>query len=401
MAVIQGKTKTSKAKKWHIRKYLIPQNLDLASRLNHYGYTQFAHEQIIVNLYWVIHLICHAWSAGKTQRHSFVSIPSILLKNQLGDRNYLKCLAVLEEIGVLEKNNRYRHISQGNKENFCKSYKLTREFWNQEFQIIEVKTSKRITSKDQSRLNGIVELGIYQNIQQLQVNEDSYKAVMAKLPETKKIVAENAWNKIRNGIANVKRGTRTRRLFSTVTAIPKLVRQCLMTKNRETLVEGDLKSCFPLLLLSLYAKHKKYSSEIKLYKKALREDFYKAISDQPNEIAKKDFQRFLARSLHYKSVRRLDQKFKESFPYLYRKIASFEKKQGISLNLYLQNLEASIMIDTVGRKCVENEIFFIPIHDGFLTTDFVKVQFLLNREIYKRFKFRPTIKSQMYWMPAF
>lgn len=188
-----------------------------------------------------------------------------------------------------------------------------------------------------------------------------------------------------------------RRLFHSVVQIPKESRKFLRLKTtKEHPIEIDFPQTFPTLLLSLYDDPN--CSEAEDYKTLLSSrTFYKYITQGkiPIPYVKGSFMKFLfSRHAEPESLIwiLITDAFKR-FPMLYNKIV---EHRGPEFSVILQNLEAEICIASVIPKCIKENIFVIPIHDGYfvLEKDIQKIQEFLAEELDKRFGYVPILQRK-------
>jgi hypothetical protein len=153
-------------------------------------------------------------------------------------------------------------------------------------------------------------------------------------------------------------GTDSKRLFHRVIMMPAEGRRNLRHSCR-SLVEYDLKSCHPVLLLTLMD----HDGERKQYQNLLSCDIYteigKAMGVEDRERVKVDFLRVVNAGL--KKVEWLNgeyvfQYFSEHFPHFAGSVLS----KRTDLALFLQNLEAELMVQQLGSCCIKDNLFGSP-----------------------------------------
>lgn len=188
-------------------------------------------------------------------------------------------------------------------------------------------------------------------------------------------------------------GRECRRLFHRCVMMPSEGRCNLV--HPFGLVEYDVKSCHPVLLLPYFsdpAEHRRYS-------KMLEGDIYGTIGQEigvpDRDVVKKDFLRVV--NAGWKSPEWLGTKgvfrfFQERYPSFTKSTLSGRT----DLALTLQNAEADLMVQRLGMFCREKDLFWIPQHDGWITTTFHEVE--ISREakriIEEAVHFSPELKRE-------
>lgn len=161
-------------------------------------------------------------------------------------------------------------------------------------------------------------------------------------------------------------GTKSKRLFHRVVMMPSegrrnLKHYCL------PLVEYDVKSCHPVLLMPLFED----DGERRRYQDLLAGDVYTGIGEAmgvaDREQVKTDFLRVI--NAGRKDPEWLDAEyvfkfFQERFPHFTKSVLSTRT----DLAIFLQNLEADLMVQRLGSYCRAEGLFWIPQHDGWIST---------------------------------
>ena len=186
-------------------------------------------------------------------------------------------------------------------------------------------------------------------------------------------------------------GDRVGRLYHSVVMMPAEGRVNLSHSSQ--LVECDIRSCHPVLLLSLFTD----PHERDRYSGMLRGDIYTQISDEmeinDRDLVKIDFQKvinFRRKTIKWMSKKYVYQFFTNHFP-------SFSSKALLrkDLTIYLQNLESEIMVQRLGKFCIKENLLWIPMHDGYICSaaheDIITAEAI--RSIEESIGFTPTITS--------
>ena len=379
----------------YIHDYHVPSNLDLEGlllqcaefkdiRLRSESPRNWLKELRIRKLYFIISFIQIAYIRKTRKLNTFVNICSLVLKDIVGTRYYPFALRILVEIGILEENRRY---STGL---FTKSYRFTEKYRNKEIQVVSFKLGKPPKQpKDTSILDDEVKMFIHRNISKLSFDHSAYRIAKKRLHLNyeREIRIDIDAARLQTGRIGLTGGKTQRRLYHVVNEAPREFRQFLRL-NGEKLLEGDIKSAHPCFLLILYDDPN--SEEALKYKEALHGDIYCLLADGKvtRGRAKKEFQYFENGWLE--EPYQIAEAFQKHFPILSGRITNFAE----SLSARMQDLESEIMNYCVGRKCMEYDIFFVSIHDGFLCLerDFELISGFVKDEIFERFSFHCDMK---------
>lgn len=160
-------------------------------------------------------------------------------------------------------------------------------------------------------------------------------------------------------------GGQCRRLFHRVVMMPSegrpnLKHYCL------PLVEYDVKSCHPVLLLPSFT-----DGERTRYRDLLAADIYTEIGKEmgvaEREKVKMDFVRVVNpkwRDLEWLRQQYVFSFFEKRFPHFTESVLCVRT----DLALTLQNAEADLMVQRLGSYCQAGGLFWIPQHDGWIST---------------------------------
>lgn len=170
-----------------------------------------------------------------------------------------------------------------------------------------------------------------------------------------------------HGDFDCRRGKQSHRLYHTLIEMPKEGRANLIWRDSGKPLDGeyDIKSCHPVLLLTMAQD----DNEAALYRKVLDHDIYDLIRisqkiKDTRQGCKDEWMDFV------NSPSTNEATFQSNYVYqFYRKF--FPKLADAILRrtdnaLQLQNLEASVMVDATGKFCMDNSIWYVSMHDGFL-----------------------------------
>jgi len=184
-------------------------------------------------------------------------------------------------------------------------------------------------------------------------------------------------------------GPKVKRLYHRVVLMPKEGR-CNLEYHRR-LVEYDVQTCHPVLLLSLFSD----ADERKTYADMLVSDIYKRIGEDmgvsTRQQVKHDFQRIV--NTGQKRLGWMLEQYPFKF-YVYH-FPKFAKvlHQRTDLANFLQNFEARLMVQVLGNYCRSNGLFWIPMHDGFMSTqhDGELISAFAREVFFRAVNFTPTI----------
>jgi hypothetical protein len=371
--------------KWGYSLCLRPKNLNIAELVQQRtpaGKEQWKSVVFMGAAERVIHTICEAYERGKARMGYFVPIDSRDLKRLCGRDSgrrwrYKEVLAMLTHFGVVEVNPRYSTGDSGAGKSFPKSYRLGaeyRRFLSFGHSIQERKGPARARNVVQEFGDPILEFWAT-NAARVSVDEAELKTLAndSAIAPNRFIRVLNSAGKILRGEVHLKTGRVQRRIYHTITDAPREVRKALRLDG-EPLVEVDVKSCQPTLLLFICP-----AKERAAFKQALRDDLY-SLSSSPREMAKKQFGQFAFGA--YKRQNALGKAIQERFPELAAAIRGFDG----SLGATLQDIEAEICVYGVGWRLLTEGIFAVGIHDAFLVlpADAMRVVEIVQEEFAKR-----------------
>ncbi len=361
----------------------------------------------------VLNLIISNNIQCETPLHYFSNINSLKLKKYLGDRHYKIIIQNLVEIGIITVNNSY------SSRNFSKSYALTKQIikkhpltkskiksnkYNSKLKTQAKLEFEEIVSNElfykilinTSRLKFIPEyehfipipqivgyietsdeeIPIYEdNSQQMQRYSDFSQSLKRfnEIESIESIYLDNMFYKTTQADSG--------RVYHMASYIPRLVRQCLRTKNNDLLYEIDMSSAQPSLLILEYLKHL-YSNIYSISEKEKKEaetclkivlngTVYKYIqenSDYLNKLTYKDLKKSILTTLNAKSNNsKLNTELKKIFPFFMRWIINIKKKYGHEkISSIAQTAEANIFVQVYSE--IEIDVFALIIHDCIITT---------------------------------
>ena len=322
-------------------KYIIPRSINVEAIFSHC--TERKKACVFLDL------LVRIYQKQKLPSSMFVPITSYMLKEKLGN-DYCRIIKKFIAANIIERNPKY------SKGRFCMSYRFISSVKVEPLRIVEIEVKE--TLKDKSKICNAAQKYTLQCLEKVSIDQAAFDLITQNQTDIRKVLSNRTLLHLRNKKYDIRGGINQRRIYNVITECPKEVRACL-TLNGEKLIEADIKSAQPLLLLSLYDDIN--CPEAIEYKKCLNQDFYFFFHASNRDQAKKQFLYFAFGDRMQKT--KFSQKFQKYFPILYAKIREFN---GSELALKLQNLESDIMNYNVLLQCKERQVFTITIHDGFL-----------------------------------
>lgn len=305
----------------------------------------------------------------KERPKHFASISSKYFKNKIGSgyRDYINQLVTWR---VIEVNDSY--LADGGK-GFSKSYRLHPDV--QRDPIVTMNFQKKVVQplKDNSDLSTNLLRFVHDNLRrvsikaQLKVEGDLIDEVDAE--QSAELVYFKKFDLHYSKVA--------RRLYHTIVLMPKVARNNLVFNENpaEPLYEYDVKSCHPVLLLTLM----KDASERAEYFKLLDGDIFTTVAEASGVVAdREDIKLELNRFVNGKVENYVHDYFKTHFPILTATVMRQPKKE---MARFGQKVESEIMTKVVPRgllaQCTSSpsgvltcggnsKPFYIPMHDGWL-----------------------------------
>jgi len=289
------------------------------------------------------------------REQSWAGIHCRYFKDKIGTgyKKWIKKLCEWEELVV---NNKYL-MPGGFSSGTTKKYWIPSAALATGVVIRDFKADRVRLTKDNSKFSAAtpwVEF-IFQNLKQLSIAKDLLKIDDAVEDSDSHDYAK----KVFSGEFNCHYGNKSRRLFHSIIQMPKVGRANLIWRDtgKPLEFEFDIKSCHPVLLLTLITD----ATEREIYCRVLNHDIYDVIRVQDNikdtrDGCKTEFLSFINydKKSHAISQNNYVYKFfKHYFPILTETILKKKK-----MALYLQNLEAQIMVDELGKLCMAKNIWF-------------------------------------------
>lgn len=186
----------------------------------------------------------------------------------------------------------------------------------------------------------------------------------SKNADIRKARIKNHCEHIFAGDFSLSYGRNVRRLGHRVLWMPKEGR-CNLRYRGAAIAEYDVRTCHPLLMLSFFTN----AIERAKYAEMLAGDIYSRVGQEmkidDRRRVKEDFQRVV--NFSHKTADWMAKQY--VFQFYHRHFPTFAEQvlfQRNDLAPCLQNFEALLMVERLGAFCREKELFWIPMHDGFI-----------------------------------
>lgn len=311
------------------------------------------------NIATVEHTILHFAQKNTGCAHKFVNIPAKMLMHCITDgRKYKPTLNALEARGMEIK----RH--------YVKGAGVTRAYRIPEEPLVSVNYSERRSRRTIKSMKQVIdenEMCAYLSEQYEQLEVVGGQALMDKLAthdiqRGEKIVhtdgSADAFDKMEHGKVSVHRKREQGRLTHTIMGMCRELRVFIRHKSGQTLVEGDIKCCHPWLLIDWCNAEEKPR-----YTNLVAKDLYLTIAEwagESRDIIKDKHNIWMNGGILGTEVIR--DFYNIHFPCL----AELVRGRGKANAPALQELEARIVVDELVPACMEDGLFMLPQHDGFL-----------------------------------
>lgn len=211
-------------------------------------------------------------------------------------------------------------------------------------------------------------------LQRVQVDETRFKGACFELSRFQRVYPHVI--RQRNRCFNAKVKSKEGRFYANYVNAPKEFRSLLKKSSDESLVEGDIAaSHFHFLLSDMQDDKERESMKADL----LTSDPYLSMCSHPTGVGRAELKesahKFRCGSraaggydsypngLFYKNIRSKYPKFAETMAAM----PIFGAKQRSSFACRIMKDEASVMVQMVGARCRDEDLIYLPIHDGFLT----------------------------------
>ncbi len=382
-----------------ITKYMyfyLPANLNLSEKLKSIDKKEV---KFLEQYYYFITRISSNKIYNKKNKDDYVHLKFDYLRNIINDRRIIKVRDNLIKMNILEVNHSYQVG------NYSKSFKLTDEYANTRSfskHLISSNLTNKIHKNSFSDFSNNIDKTINledvlnnNNISMLTTTYDSYffskyKSLIEDITIEEKQVKDyletlNLDNKQYYNYSEaierfidkdfyIKIDIRSGRVYTNITNFPSVLRKFLKYKNNE-LIEIDIANSQPLLFSLLLDDSKK---DVRLFKGLCESGiFYDYFLEKYNkkfevnkdrsEFKKMFFHKVIFCKKYMNEVYPESKFFKTIFPNVWKSIYSMKVEDYKNLPRQLQKKEADIIIYTVAKELLENNIPVFTIHDSILT----------------------------------
>lgn len=318
---------------------------------------------------WLAYIQNKVLTEGRKHPTNWANIGAAYFHDKIGG-TYRQWIDRLVTMGELEVNEPY---SAGSGAGFTKSYKVPpAALQSGSTKLVFQRQKIQPPRLKPLQLSGDAVLNfVGQNLRKLEVAETLLQGPDAI---TDSLIHDFCW-RTHFGDFNLRRGQNCRRLYHAVIEMPKEGRANLrLADSADELFEYDVKSCHPVLMLGLFIDN----TERRRFAQLLDVDVYDgvaAVMDKSlsRDEVKEDFQEATntpdrtKATLQRKWVYRF---FEKEFPCFTREVLDVRSDLAIAL----QNQEADVMVDQLGQWCLANNLFWVPCHDGWLSTASTELQ---------------------------
>lgn len=315
----------------------------------------------------------------------FTNIHSDYWKRRMGTRHYKQVLELLKKNGFLEVNPPYSNLPG---KEFTKSYRIPQISLNTGIQTLSFKVKYANLPRDESQITAPVLVFFLDCLRQLTLRDGEWPETGDTFRDAK--ILDSA-QRILHGVWNVHFSEEGKRCYHAVIMAPRELRPllCFKAAPDSPIFESDIKSCHPVLLLSLATDE----GERQRYKQVLSRDIYKEIAafggNRRSRDEIKDDSWFFINGGRTNNITAAF--FLNNFPVLAQIILKHP-----NISVYLQQLESEIVCRTVGVFAMEKKIWFVPQHDGFLSKSEADAAVLgasIQDNVQRVSGYRPEIKT--------
>lgn len=321
----------------------------------------------------------------------FVNIGARYWQSKCGG-TYSHWIDLLVTYGELIVNDRYLK-GQKNRSGFTKSYRIPSTALASGLRAIDFK-GKAKSLKDRTNLSnsdGIIAY-VHECASRLTVPVE----LLPVQCSVRDASGHEYCRRIFFGDFNIRYGPNGGRLYHSIIEMPRESRSNLVFKeDKSPLIEYDIKSCHPVLLLPLIS----CPIEKERYRVLLDHDIYSTIRSSMNVIDDRDgmktqFLIYINRSDRNSSPKNLIHNFfSNHFPNFTDEILNVRK----DLAVYLQQEESQIMVQDLGTYCNKNKLYWIPCHDGWMGIEDSQLQIIneVSRLFFNKTGYNVTITQKL------
>jgi len=334
----------------------------ITNALRQYLETHTIPEEQAKYLAYVENKIITAIDREQIDNQGFARIHKTYWQDKMGS-DYRANLDLLVSIGDIEIDPSYCFLSPDatpeERETFvpkCKGFKLTDKAIVSGTSRIDFKKKRVIPLKAMVQdASDPIAAYVRQCMEKLEVNPE------LPLPDdaTRASIIKRHCEKMHYGAYSIRRGKSSGRLFHPVIEMPKEGRASLRHKSGEPIVDLDIATCHPKLLVKYFSDPKERAQ----YVRDIRLDIYSVICATNRKAVKERFCAYLTtRNRQAAWLKDSDvAKYFSQYP-----IFKWALDAGNGLAAELQRAESRLMVDALGAFCKANGLWFVTMHDGCL-----------------------------------
>lgn len=308
-------------------------------------------------------------------KNGFTPLHSVLLKKVMGNAEYAGIIGKLVQMGVVEKNDKYRVKS------ISKRYRLVRNYFVGEYDKVKIKNA--VIAANIQKLKIMMAKKNFQDfeIQQytldcldkVELDKEKVKEIMEEL---KKTATEEEYHAYVQQIEAIEdrnffsvADQNTGRVFHNLNNLKRELREAVLIEGEET-TEIDINCSQPTFLSTLYpANHPEKEKYVKFLE---TKDFYSEIGGEDIEklgrkvVKQKIFKQIFFGRLRFNIGSRYFRRFKKLFPCLAELVIGMKLNDHAALAVFLQSMEADAVVSNCIFALKELDIPAISIHDSIL-----------------------------------
>ncbi|HEY5749340.1 MAG TPA: hypothetical protein VIU12_24905, partial [Chryseolinea sp.] len=371
----------------YVSTYWLPVNLfpsKMDALLVAHGFQKWNKPVRLRKLLWFISRISVMHKRGKIPNGFWVPINREELHYVVFPRFTEDVKTILLEIGIIEINHNYLPASRtnGTRKPFPKSYRLTEEYRQKEFHLVDIGWNEHETKDDNFEINThlkkkpiyyvptVEEQQLTNNLDAVYIDLQEYDDLIENLdvirPDLNQADLDGRMVSIINdhrlwedGKNQYRSGKVVNRLYSGFTQMCKELRRIIRFKETgERLVELDVKTAQPMFLIGLYPDM--HCPEAMEYRESLKRDIYTMMGP---DILRKTSKKHFGIYAFGKQNLKWGQNFAREFPILAAEIAK-AKMDDVNLSVKLQNQEADVILGNLCECARQHGLFLLTVHDA-------------------------------------
>lgn len=324
----------------------------------------------------------------------FDNLSTVLTTNLTKD-----ILSTLLDLNIIETDNQY---TVGEK---SKSYRLMPLYHDETFKKVPIEDvrfrNKLLKLKDRAVANlNDVHRQIYYNMFHFRFDMPQAEKIMHEmnLDADEQLSIQLSIDKIIDRDFFFATDPKTGRIFHNYCNLKREFRTCLRDEDNLSLTEIDVANSQPFLLGVIMTERNVCGEDVLKYQRLCKDaQIYDYIAQQCNwkrDFVKKQMLTLFFCKNHWQF--KLKQMFVNEFPTVYSFIEEIKKDDNRDLAILLQKEEASIMIDTISEKLLEQNVQFITVHDSLMISqkDASLVMNQMKKSFQERYNEMPIFKEK-------